>query len=432
MYKAAFFETDITPPIGTIIPGDFASRLSVDILDEIYARAFVLSDGKSYMSTVVVDACGITMDITNRIRQKVSKYTDIKAPELMVIATHTHSGGPTLNWGEQVRRNEEYISNLVDKAADAVICAFNRLSEAMICISRWELEGVGFVRIFNMKGGGLKTNPGMGNPDIISPTGEIDKELIALTVYKENKPVGAVVNYACHPAVVAGVRTSGDFPGALAREMKKKYGDNFITVFINGACGNINHINPFDPETAKPGRHLMMGKMLAEKTIEAVENPDTKVDGKISASESVIKVKIRKPDHDDLMKAKTHLDSLGDDLINSVAGTPGYIDTFFALQAFGIELDKRTLEDIYLNKFSIGDVLTLFGVPCQMFSDYGFRMKSDSRSDYSMVSIFTNDYRGYVPTPDKMKPGVYEARLASTSTLAPEAGDIICEAIAKM
>ncbi|MBQ4159846.1 MAG: hypothetical protein IJD83_02840, partial [Clostridia bacterium] len=46
-----------------------------------------------------------------------------------------------------------------------------------------------------------------------------------------------------------------------------------------------------------------------------------------------------------------------------------------------------------------------------------------------MVSAFANDYIGYVPTPDCMKEGVYEARLAPTSGLAPETGDVITDTV---
>jgi len=350
----------------------------------------------------------------------------------MLIATHCHAGGPTLNWGEEVRRNPDYINYLTNKAADAAICAYNRLDECKVCISSREQTGIGFIRVYNMKDGSLKTNPGKGNPNILSPAGKIDPEMLVLTVYRDEKPIGAVVNYACHPAVVAKDKTSGDFPSILARELKEKYGNKFVTLFINGACGNINHFNPYDPETYTDERYIYMGKMLADTAATAIENPDKELEGNIRTAENTIKVRIRKPSPEYLAEKKAILDNLGDDLINSVPGTPGYIDTFFALQAMSIQLDKRTLQDIYLNKVEIGNDLTIFGSPCQMFSDYGFKMKENSNTKYSMVSIFANDYRGYVPTPDKMRPGVYEARLAATSMLAPEAGDEVCDAILKL
>ena len=42
------------------------------------------------------------------------------------------------------------------------------------------------------------------------------------------------------------------------------------------------------------------------------------------------------------------------------------------------------------------------------------------------------DYCGYVPTPECMKEGVYEARLATSSCLEPAAGDKIADALIEM
>ena len=50
----------------------------------------------------------------------------------------------------------------------------------------------------------------------------------------------------------------------------------------------------------------------------------------------------------------------------------------------------------------------------------------------AMVSAFANDYRGYVPVPECMVEGVYEAKLAPTSALEPAAGDKICDAMIAM
>lgn len=75
--------------------------------------------------------------------------------------------------------------------------------------------------------------------------------------------LGAVVNFACHPAVVGGLLTSADYIGVLSQQMKERFGPGFVTVFINGACGNINHFDLSDPSTFLPERYLQMGRELA-------------------------------------------------------------------------------------------------------------------------------------------------------------------------
>ena len=77
--------------------------------------------------------------------------------------------------------------------------------------------------------------------------------------------------------------------------------------------------------------------------------------------------------------------------------------------------------------FRIGSCY-IFGTPCQIFVEFGKRMKA-ACPGYGFVSAFANDYCGYVPTPECIVPGVYEARLAPTSALEPATGDILTEAM---
>ena len=92
--------------------------------------------------------------------------------------------------------------------------------------------------------------------------------------------------------------------------------------------------------------------------------------------------------------------------------------------------DERTRRQLELQLFRIGSCY-IFGTPCQIFVQYGKRMK-EACGGFAFISAFANDYCGYVPTPECMVPGVYEARLAPTSALEPAAGDILTEAMLKL
>ena len=91
---------------------------------------------------------------------------------------------------------------------------------------------------------------------------------------------------------------------------------------------------------------------------------------------------------------------------------------------------KRKTYEINLQVFKIGDCF-IFGTPAQLFNEYGKKMKK-ACDGLIFVSAFANDYSGYVPVPECMKDGVYEATLAKTSALEPAAGDKITDAIIEM
>lgn len=184
--RCGFYETDITPSIGSIIPGGFAARYVSEILDPLFARAFVAVTENKALAVVSIDACGITQDITQRIRERAAKFTSILAEDIMVMATHAHGGGPTLNWGEEVVREERYITELVNKAADAVIIAWKRAEEAEVFVGKTEVQGISFIRIYRMKDGSYKTNPSSKEPEKIDgPYTSIDPELMILYIKKK-------------------------------------------------------------------------------------------------------------------------------------------------------------------------------------------------------------------------------------------------------
>lgn len=428
MFKCAFCEKDITPSLGMIIPGDFSARYSDGVLKSLMVRAMVISDGKHTVALAVVDSCGLYADVAESVRRRVSKSTGISAEAVMIMATHSHSAGPTLNWGEEIYVNPKYIDLLTEKTSDAITEAFKNMREVSLFTNASVLEGVSFIRIFRMKGGGLRTNPGVGNPDIVEPACEIDRELSVVYMLENGKPTGAIINFALHPAIVCGTKSHGDYISVVAEEMKKKFGDGFITLFINGACGNINHINPFDERTVQPGIHNVIGKKIADCAISLLGNAEEK-NGDISYASSRIKLRRRRASADELISAAKHLDSFGDQLENSGPGTLGYKETFFALQAMLSRVDRTVFTETELQAIKIGKI-HIYGVPAQIFCEFGKKIKNNS--SFSMVSAFANDYIGYIPTPECMKPGVYEARLASTSRHTAEAGDIICKEMEKL
>ncbi len=90
------------------------------------------------------------------------------------------------------------------KMADAVIVAWQRMADSQLAFGEEQLYGIEFIRIYRMKDGSLKTNPGCGNPDVAEPVGQVDPAVSVLSVRQQGRPVGAVVNFACHPAVVGG------------------------------------------------------------------------------------------------------------------------------------------------------------------------------------------------------------------------------------
>src|SRR5438105_2563861 len=102
-----------------------------------------------------------------------------------------------------------------------------------------------------MKDGTVGWNPGKLNPNIVKPAGPIDPEVKVIWFESTaGKPIAAYVNFANHLDTVGGARFSADFPYTLSKQLAEWKGPEFVTLFANGCCGNINHVdvNWTDPQ----------------------------------------------------------------------------------------------------------------------------------------------------------------------------------------
>ena len=72
-------------------------------------------------------------------------------------------------------------------------------------------------------------------------------------------------------------------------------------------------------------------------------------------------------------------------------------------------------------------------LPGEVFVEYGLRIKAEAKLKPTFVIELTNSGLGYIPTRQAFSEGTgYEERLARSSKLAPEAGDLITDAVLKL
>ena len=84
---------------------------------------------------------------------------------------------------------------------------------------------------------------------IIKPEGPDSKHLFAwYSSSTEGKPLGSAVAFGCHPTVMARDNDllSSDYPGKVVEFVSKKLDSCAVTLFLQGACGNICQVNPLD------------------------------------------------------------------------------------------------------------------------------------------------------------------------------------------
>ncbi|HDI02396.1 MAG TPA: hypothetical protein ENF93_01990, partial [Ignisphaera sp.] len=243
--KIGFCRTCISPPIGTKL-GGYASRVdpSIGILDDLYSRCIAIEYNDEVIAIVVLDILGIPRDLWKEIASKIARELGIPIDNVLIIATHTHSG-PSLEF------DPIYRSYLVKNVIGCTKCAYNHMSRVDRAIIA---QGLARDAIYNRR------NPSRG---------AVDPDLY--TVVLEGIDRLALINFTCHPVVLGpnNLYISADYPGALIKYFAQLTNID-KTLFINGCAGNINPYTsstdlskPYNRRGSSYDEVLSYGYMLA-------------------------------------------------------------------------------------------------------------------------------------------------------------------------
>ena len=149
-------------------------------------------------------------------------------------------------------------------------------------------ENIAFCRDYIHPNGNVKTWDGNGNVGRIS---EPDPTVRVLVYERDGKPIGAMVNFACHQCCCADDDYTGDFSSIFSKDLKKIYGKDFVSVFLLGTAGDINHVEGPGFETT-PDHYRMMGHKIADGVVDAIKAAKP-VGGEVAVVEEPIVIKHR-------------------------------------------------------------------------------------------------------------------------------------------
>lgn len=448
MLRVGASQVVITPPVGAPLAGYFAPRTSRGVHDDLYCRAVVLDDGQTVLAHAACDLISIRRALVLETRRLVQEAIGVPPHCVAVSATHIHTGPYTSHLlghaGEQ-----EYLGVLPRLIAGAIVAAYHSRVEGAIGIGTGRVESIAFNRRFHMRGGGVQTNPGVLNPDILGPAGPIDPQLGILKLVDGAGDLRAVwVNYSVHPDVVGGDLISADYPGYLARAVGAVLGAGVVVPYANGACGNVNHINVKGPGPAPEAQRgqahaRWMGTILAGETLKVcAETPVTDA-VRLAAATETLSIPIRTVPPERLAEARALLERLeahrkasadptADPYRPAPAGSD-FIEEYYAKAALAVAEEREREREVptEVQVFRIGDAAICFN-PAELFVEFGLRVKAGSPCRPTFVVELANGCVGYVPTPEAFAQGGYEPRTAPSSKLVPEAGDHIVEATLRL
>lgn len=413
MMRAGFAEIDITPPIGTHKIGWIVDIVSESVADPLCARVAAFDDGVTRVGFIALDTLSIRWTTTQDIRNRINARFGFPGAHIMVAATHNHAGPAVANTFE-VPRDDAYVEWLTEQCVTAFGQALAGMREAELGFGHTHEWTVAHNRRVVMRDGTTRCHGTFDDPDALCLEGPIDPEVAVLAARAtDGTLLGCLVNFTCHPTHHGGDTVlSGGYPAALARVMQARGCP--VTVYLNGACGNIHHS---DPTRSGHGMdYLEIGAVLADDAQRVLDGISYSPDMPLGASSTTVQLPYR---------TVTEAERTG-----TVRGAqrfmvPGLYDSY--MDALEARICTRGTQPAEVQRLSLGPV-DLVSSPSEYFVEHGLRIKEAAYPRHALVVGHANGMVGYLPTRQAFDRGGYETTFSPGHRMAPEAGDIITDA----
>ena len=408
-------QVDITPPRGCPMAGYYSVRGAEGTHDPLHAKALVLEKDGVKVALVALDLISTTRGLVEDARALIEKETGIPGRNVMISATHSHTG-PVL-WG-RTQRDEvlggssqiarDYIKDLPAKIAEAVKKADAARKPARASFATGREDGLAFNRRFHMVDGSVGWNPGKKNPRIVRPAGPTDSSVPVVlfeTLDKSPRPIALYVNFSMHLDTVGGLYYSADYPYTLSKSLAAALGDDVITVFSVGTCGDTNHINVASDKSQKGhGEAARIGTRLAAEVLRTIERVKPAADGSLRASSAMIDLTPAPVTPEDVAAAKRIIA----DVQAGTKPAPKFLDQVQAFKAVDVAARLGKPIAVEVQVISLGDDLAWVSLPGEIFVELGLQIKRGSPFKQTMIAELANGAIGYIPNRVAYPQGNYE------------------------
>lgn len=419
----------ITPPLGIPLAGYYSPRGSDGVLEDLYAKVAVLDDGQTRVAMVVCDLITVPRHTVIEARKLIEQQAQLPGGNVMISATHTHTG-PVLT-RESSRDDSDgggselvkkYTAELPAKIAQGVVEASGRLAPVRASYARGYEDRLAFNRRFWMKDGSVGWNPGKHNPNTIRPVGPIDPEIgVVYFETAEAKPALTYVNYAMHADTTGGLKCWPDFPGVLARRLAEVKGDQMLSIFANGACGNLNHINvQWSDRQHGPEEAVRLGTILAGDVLKTYMDLKPVAGGALRVRSEVVSLPLAPITESDLADAQ--------DVIQR-GSKAKFLEQVQAYKVLDVAGRKGQSWEAEVQVMALGQELAWVALSGEVFVELGLSIKAASPFKQTHVVELANGSFSYIPNRSAYAEGNYEV---VSARCAEGSGEIMVTAAIRM
>ena len=383
--RAGVAKVDITPAPETPVVGHV--RPTNGVRDPIRAGILLLANEQTKAAIVTVDLIDAPTAMVEMLRDSIAKSTETPHENIMIAASHNHSGP---GWS----RESAWSRDTAVKIGAAAAVAAKEMRPVTI--------GYGEDRIdFNINRRKVINGRAVVRLD---PDGPCDHRVKVLRFDdgRSPEPMAVLMHAVCHPCVFtwgdkltppypAGFpKISADFPGEAQSFVEMVYGPTTKTLFLQGCAGDIRPNLPGVPYRCGDEADIKWtGRSLGCAVVRAADH--SLVREELAKRRTVYPLKCA----------------------SSVIELPG-------------KKEKQTCE---MQALRVGDFLFLT-MPGEPMVEYGFQIeKAIADRAIPVVVGYANGSVGYICTAESHQYGGYEPNM---SPLLPEAEPLILDELGRL
>lgn len=398
---------DITPKVGGNLYGYRPDLISNAVNDSLYATAFYFEQGETKALLISATLCLISTPLASALRKAISEKFGIPYSNVIIHATHTHSGPNTAGnegWGEV---DGEYVDGILYPAM------MNAVGEAVAEPKPVKLKitsGISLVGI-NRRQLNLDNSIGLGQ----NPWGPFDPKMTVISFVSEGKSLASIVHYGAHgTACGPNHEVSRDWSGVMTDRLEALGGG--VTAFFNGPEGDVGPrlTNGLTIGDLTPKYAMELGAVAAQDAVAIFKQNAPLVDGALTVSERLIKIPLQS--RVALGEAKEMLKKYEGKTVNIEGRMKLYYEKVIASYESGYE--EKTYVGFPETVLSLGEV-AFVTTPYELFSEIGMRIAQASPYAYTLTLSNTNGSESYFVTEDSICRGGYEVGMFLTSNVQP-------------
>ncbi len=412
--RVGLAEIDISPPADYPMMGcHLAPRKGTGTKDPLKAKAIYLHDGSIETAIVFCDLGGIAIDLTTEVRLKASAATGLKKDNILLVATQCRNAPDYSNelWHELASDSNlthidgkppAYVLGLIEKISAVIAEAKKKAAPSQVRAGRaLQKKPVSFSRRIVLRDGSVRSGGTLKDPLAVKVAGPIDPEIamIAVKPLSGDGPLGVLSNFSLHANTQEGMEFSPDFPGQMSQMLRKSLGEQTISLFGVGCCGDLNYL---DPEGALENSTSSIGTSLASTIGDGLGSLTELKDQRIRVRSHVVNMPIYEVNPVEALKAGQQLWSvrLGEKLefldhlaayrlvmLDQFHFDHPYVESHKHLKC-GLSRTWKGVGDTFpikIHLVTIGSEVAMIFLPGEIFVELGLSIKRGSPFPTTMV-----------------------------------------------